>query len=175
MEKYSSTSSVLNLISFGEELVLGPLVGQRTIANAKDIFQSGIGNDFINWGLDKPGIATPKIFPQVHEIASDADLLGIFTALPGTREQKWLSQDQVIEFCDKYANWLRPDGHQTLFLCKKDETRLINGNKLADNLIVVKIRVLSDGLFVNVLKPEDYLFWQGEYRHRVVSPGLLAV
>ena len=92
------TEGILRLISDNSTLTIKALDGSRLIYNAKDTFKSGIDGDFVNWGVNNPGIATPAALVQVHEMIGDGKLMNIFTSLPGTWNQKWLSQNQFIDF-----------------------------------------------------------------------------
>ncbi|MFA5109152.1 MAG: hypothetical protein WC458_01225 [Patescibacteria group bacterium] len=172
-ENLEAQPSLLKLISNNENLMIEASDGKAYIYDAKKTFRSFIDEDFKNWGLNKPGIATPETLVKVDEIVSDGKFLDIFRALPGTWNQKWFSQDQVIEFCETFSSWLRREGNTTMFLCKIDENKIIEEDKPQDNLVVVSVRVGSDGLRVYVYRLECVSVWYGEYRHRVVSPQLI--
>jgi len=167
-------AGILRLISNGQILKLKALAGGRLIYNAAGTFKSFIDSDFVKWGIDKPGIATPETILQVHEMIGDGKLMDIFCSLPGAWNQKWVSQDQVIEFCETLPEWLRQEGYATFFLIKKDENNLIDENGPESNLVVVNVHVNSDGLDVDVrrLGRDDVL--DGENRRRVVSPQLMS-
>jgi hypothetical protein len=166
------TEGILRLIS-GNTITIKALDGSRLIYNAKDTFKSGIDGDFVNWGVNNPGVATPAAPVQVHEMISDGKFMDIFKSLPGSWNQKWLSQNQFIDFCETQSNWLRQEGYGTLALIKKDENKPIDEDNPEDNLVVVYVDVRSDGLLVYVDRLEDGDVWSGEYRHRVVSPQLI--
>jgi len=164
---------ILRLISGENSLTLKALKGKRLIYNSKRTFKSFIDQNFVNWNMNKKGIATPETSVQVHEMVQNGTFMDIFRTLPGTWNQKWLSQDQIIEFCETLPNWLRQEGSATFFLTKKDESKLINEDKPEDNLVVVYVYVFDDGLDVFVYRLEDDDVWCGESRHRVVSPQLM--
>ena len=164
---------ILRLISGDQNLILKALDGSRLIYQAKKTFKSFIDSDFINWGLNKSGIATLEIPVKVDEIIGDGTFMNIFSSLPGTWNQKWLSQNQIIEFCETLPHWLRQERNATMFLCKIDENKPINENKPQDNLVVVYVSVSSDGLDVYVHRLEYDYVWGGGYRPRVVSPQLI--
>jgi len=166
-------NSILRLISGGSTLTLKALDGSRLICKAKKTFKSFLDADFVNWGINKPGITTPETPISVHEMIANDTFLDIFRSLPGTWNQKWLSQNQVIEFCESLPDWLRQDGNATFFLVKKDENKPIDENSPEDNLVVVYVNVHSDGLYVYVYRLEFDNVWYGEDRHRVVSPQLI--
>jgi len=164
---------LLSLISGGSTLTLKALRGKRLIYKAKNTFKSFPVADFVNWGINKPDIATPETTINVHEMVANGTFLDIFRSLPGTWNQKWLSQDQVIEFCESLPDWLRQSGNATFFLIKKDENKPIDENNPEDNLVVVLVHVCSDGLVVSVSRLERAYVWDGGGRRRVVSPQLM--
>ena len=161
---------ILRLISGGHSLKLKATKGKRLICDAKKTFKSFIDADFSNFGINKPWAPRPEMPIQVHEIVGDAEFLGIFKALPGTWAEKWISQDQIIQFCEKLPKWLRQEGYGTFFLTKKDENQPINEDKPEDNLVVVYVLVLADGLLVRVCSLAIGHLWYGPRRHRLVSP-----
>jgi hypothetical protein len=165
--------SILRLISGGHVLTLKALDGKRLIYKAKKTFPSYLDSDFVNWGINKPGLATAETPVQVREIVQDGTFMDIFSALPGNWNQKWVSQNQVIEFCETLSEWLRQEGNATLFLVKKDENKPIDENNPKDNLVVVLVFVPSDGLIVYVYRLGRGGVWDGKCLSRVVSPQLL--
>ncbi|MFZ4632014.1 MAG: hypothetical protein ACOYL8_02260 [Patescibacteria group bacterium] len=167
------TEGIIRLISGDSTLTIKALDGSRLIYNAKDTFKSGIDGDFVNWGVNNPGVATMEAFVQVHEMIGDGKLMDIFKSLPGTWNQKWLSQNQFIDFCETLPDWLRQEGYGTFSLIKKDENKPINEDNPEDNLVVVGVRVNSDGLDVYVNRLGDADVFDGQFRRRVVSPQLI--
>lgn len=157
----------------GKNLSLKSLDGNRLICNSKDTFQAGINSNFVSWGINNAGIATPESLVQVHEMIGSGKFMDIFNALPGIWDEKWLSQDQIIEFCETFPDWLRPSGDATMFLVKKDEDKLIDENNPSDNLVVVYVSVKRGGPYVGVSRLKSRGVWGGEARHRVVSPQLI--
>lgn len=107
------------LISGDNILTIKALDGSRLICDARDTFRAGIDHNFINWGINKPGLTTPEITVQVHEIRESANFMEMFKSLPGIWGQKYLSQDQVIDFCENLSGWLKREGRNTFFLIKK--------------------------------------------------------
>ena len=157
----------------GKNLPLKALDGSRLICNAKDTFKSGIDSNFVGWSINNAGVATPETLMQVHEMIGDGRLIGIFKALPGNWNQKWSSQNQIIEFCETFPDWLKQSGNATMFLAKKDENKPIDEDNPRNNLVVVRVFVDSDGLYVFVRRLERDRVWDGECRRRVVSPQLI--
>lgn len=172
--KLKPQQGILLLISGGKSLKLKALDGSRRICKSKKTFKSFIDGDFENWGINKKGVATPETPVQVHEMVGDGTFVDIFRSLPGTWNQKWVSQDQVIEFCESLPDWLRQEGYGTFFLVRKDENKPIDETKPEENLVVALVYVSSDGLLVYVGRLERGDVWSAEYRLRVVSPQLVA-
>jgi len=152
---------VLALISAGEELVLGPLDGSRTIARARDIFSGYLDSDFRNWGLDVSSRATEEARTQVFEMRRDANFADMFGSLARPLSELTFTQDQIIEFCLKYPNWLRQDGYATFFLFE------VNGE-----IFVARVLVYPLGFGVRAFRFGRSRVWGGEGRRRVVVPQL---
>ncbi len=160
------------LSCMGKNLALKALDGGRLICDAKSTFKSGVDNKFVTWGINKLGVASSETLVQVHDIMQDSTFMDIFSALPGTWNQKWLSQNQVIEFCETFFEWLRRNGGTTIFLVKKDESKPVDEDKPLDNLVVVCVVVYSDGLGAFYRRLSLRSIWIGEHHNRVVSPQI---
>ncbi len=163
----SEVNTVLRLISDDGTIVLKPVDGKRLIYTASDVFQAGIDKDYVKWCIRKPGVPTPETAVQVHEMLSDATLITMFGVLPGSWEEKFLSQNQLIDFCETKSVWLCPGGNSTFFLIKKDEKKPINEDHIEDNLAVVRVAIVPEGLFAHIHQLEGPA-WIGEHKHRLV-------
>jgi len=172
-KKVKEAKQILRLISGGQTIRLKALDGTRLIYKARETFKGHIDSDFKNWGLAKKGVATPETLIQIHEMVGDGTFMDIFRSLPGTWNQKWLSQDQLIEFCQSFPDWLRPDGYGTFVLLKKDENKVIDENNPAENLVAASVHVHSGGLLARVRQLGRDDLWHAEYRHRAVVPQLI--
>ena len=157
--------SILRLISGGQNLTIEALDGERTIAEAKKVFKSDIDSDFTNLGLNKPGLATGEMLMDVREITKGATFEQMFFSLSTDLDKIVLTQDQIIEFCEKYPAWFHQDGYSALFLIKRDD----------GEYFVVDVGVNSDGLYVRVNHFEDDDVWLGGCRHCLVSPQLVTL
>jgi len=157
------SNAILRLISGGKSIIIDDCDGSETIANAKDIFKSGIDSDFKNWGTDKPGQATEETAVQVHEMVKDATFAQMFGSLGTDLDKLCLTQHQIKKFCKKHANWLRTDGYGTFFLFKVE-----------DQYFVANVNVRGDGLRVYVGRLESGYVWGAEGLRRVVVPQLAA-
>ena len=80
-KKVESNPSILKLISGREKLKIEALDGKETIYNAKDVFKSSIDEDFKNWGLDEPSLATLEISLDVYKMVKDGNFKEIFTSI----------------------------------------------------------------------------------------------
>ena len=158
---------ILKLISGGQGLVIGACDGKRIIAKAKEVFRSGIDSDFERWRANEPGQPTPKTVPDVHEMVKDATFSQMFGFLGadiddvGSMRKYCFTQHQIIDFVEKYPDWLRADGYATFFLFQSH-----------DEFFVAGVCVSSDGLFVRVSRFEDGHVWRAGRRRRVVVPRL---
>lgn len=164
---------ILRLISGDSDLRLKALDGSRLIYKAEQTFVQCIDQDFVKWGANSIGIPTPETLIQVHEMINRGTTMDIFSALPGSWNDKWLSQNQVIEFCEVYPDWLRQNGNGTFFLIKKDENKPISLIKPENDFIVAGVYVYSGGLRIGADQLGGHNVWHGEYHYRVVSPKLM--
>jgi len=165
-------NGILRLISGEEVLSLKASNGSRLICGSANTFKSYLDPDFIAWGLNKKGVATPETKIRVHEMVADGNFMAIFKSLPGNWNQKWLSQNQIIDFCEQLPQWLRSDGYATMFLCKIDESKKVDEKNPQKNLVVVGVGVGAGGLRVRVRRLERGSVWFAEYAPRVVAPQL---
>jgi hypothetical protein len=152
------TSSILKLLSGGENLTIEVLDGQEFIHGAKDVFKSGIDDDFKNLRLNRASEATKETSVQVHELAENAIFAKMFTSLSGDLDKLCLTQHQIRRFCVKYPAQLSQSG-ATFFLFK------LNGE-----YFVARVYVYSGGLHAHVIRFEYDRVWSAEYRYRVVVP-----
>ena len=156
----SENPQIFKLLSKDQSLVIEAVDGTKTLANAKDVFKSGIDFDFKNWGTNKPGNATKEMAVQVYEMTENATFPQMFGSLGTNLDKLCFSQHQIKTFCKKYPNWLCAD-YATFFPFKVE-----------DHFFVACVRVVSDGLFVFVRRFESGFVWLAGCRHRVVVPQL---
>lgn len=170
--KTNAQTEILRPIPGGRTFLLRALSGEHLIYQAKETFTSFISDEFVIWGLNETGIATPETYVQVREMTGGETIWDMFRALPGDWNHKWVSQNQVIEFCSTLSPWLSGDRYGTFFLIKRDENKIINENDPCQNSVVVFVRVNSDSLGINVISLGAYDIREGYYNPRVVSPAL---
>ncbi|MEQ1499911.1 MAG: hypothetical protein ABL917_00885 [Parcubacteria group bacterium] len=160
LEKMEARNTYLHLISGGRTLTIPASSGKRTIAKAKDVFRWGIDGDFKNWGLDVPGIATPEIDVEVHEMVEDGKFADIYGSTGYDLDKLVMTQDQVVSFVETHKGWLRTEGRGTFFLLK-------GGNEF----FVADVCVYSEGsLYAYVYRFSHGRVWHAGSRHRFVIP-----
>lgn len=150
---------ILVLISEGENLVLGPLDGSRTIAGAKNVFRAYLDSDFRNWSLDVRAPATEETRARVYEMCEDGTYADIFGSFARPLSELCFTQDQIVEFCVKYPDRLRQDGFATFFLFKVN-----------DEFFVARVYGYPLGLNVHAYRFGHSSVWLGGYRPHVVVP-----
>jgi hypothetical protein len=156
-------NQTLRLISSEAELMLDACAGQRTIAGATDVF-SNISSDFKNWATDVPGKATPETPVAVYELAEDATFTRMFRSLENDEWKLVLQQDQVLNFVEKYRNWLRRHDWATFFLLQV-------GGKLKP--FVTRVYVRSDHtLGTHIYQFRHGRVWSTRIRLSLVVPIL---
>jgi hypothetical protein len=147
------------LLSKGESILIDACDGKEILADAKDVFKSGIDSDFKNWNTNKPGKNTEETAVQVHEIVKDSTFAQMFGSFGTDLDKLCLTQSQIKNFCKKNPNWLRTDGYATFFLFK-----------VGDQFFVAYVYVDSDGFCVDVLRFEYVYVWNAVYAPRFVVP-----
>ena len=152
-------NSITRLLSKGECIIIDACDGKEILADAKDVFKSGIDSNFKNWDLNKTDKDTEETAVQVHKIVKDPTFVQMFGSLGTDLDKLCLTQSQIKNFCKKHSNWLRTDGYATFFLFK-----------VGDQFFVADVRVDSDGLCVDVVRFEDDDVWNADVAHRLVVP-----
>lgn len=159
--KITQENTTLCLLSSGKTITIAPCDGTETLAQAKDVFPSGIDSDFTNWNLDKKGNASAKTAVAVYELTQDATYAKMFGSLGADLNKLCFTQHQIKRFCKKHSNWLRTGGNATLFLFKEN-----------NEFFVARVNVSSGGLYVRVYRFEIDDVWRAEGQRRLVSPQL---
>ncbi len=154
-EKTSTTkpSSILRPIKSG--LVIPATNGQRTFAQASDIFTGGIYGE----SCDVAGKARLETRAVVHELIKDGTLQQIFEGQGFPLDQLCWEQEQVIQFVINHREHLHPQGYATFFLLPSS---LVAGVRWHD------ARLLK----VYVSRLAHVYVWFAGYRLRVVLPQL---
>ncbi len=159
---------ILRLLYPDEIITLAVCNGKRTIWKSPKTFPVHRDPDFKNWDLNKPDAATEETQVSVYELVKDATLKVMFKSLNPNLDALCLTQDQVIDFCEKNVDKLRKQGYAMFFLIKKDDSSLPE----EDRFFVAYVRVFSDGLFVDVCRLEYAYVWRSSSARRLVVPQL---
>ncbi|NCN22422.1 hypothetical protein GW758_02520 [Candidatus Falkowbacteria bacterium] len=156
---------ILRLLPESEGLCLKALSGDR-------IIKTHIDPEFKNLAVDKPGVITPITPVRVDELMVDSCFFDIFQSLPGTWNDKKMTQDQVVEFCMILPDWLRADRHNIFFLVPINEQKTVDGKNPEENLEVLKLCVHEKGFGFTDYRLDYALFWDAKNHLLVVSPRL---
>jgi len=103
----------------------------------------------------KKGLSMPATSIDIFGVTgyTSDSYLKIFGSLPGTWDDKWLTEHQVAFICCslRHRCLSRTPWNATVFLCKRDENAPVDENRPGDNLFVVRAEDhSSSGL---------YFFW----------------
>lgn len=150
-------SGILRLISGAETLTLEPTDGKGMIGTARETFPGGIDGDFQNWGCNVESAPTGAAKVVVHEMCKDGTFQQMFGGLSDNLDQLYFTQDQIIQFCRKYQNWLHPEGWATFFPFK-----------VGERLLVAHVCRRGGQPQVNVYQLARGYVWGAEHRNRVV-------
>jgi hypothetical protein len=158
----------LNCLTDNNGLIL-PATQKRIISDTNDIFPGWIDQNFKNWNADDPGQPQPEIVVDVWEQKKDGKFIPIFNSL-GQPADQLLTHEQIIVFCQRYPNWLHPEGFATFFLFKSDKIK-------SDNEIDKFFVASANRAYRALLKAGVYRFgrldcWDAERRSRFVVPRL---
>jgi len=117
---HGGQSEFLNLIPGGQNLVIGPTVGSRILAEAKDVFHH-IDPGFKKLSVDGSRGPTEETLVKIYEEKKDATFIKIFNSLSFDLHSICFTQGQIIDFADKHREWLRDQGWGNYFLFKSHE------------------------------------------------------
>lgn len=128
---------------------------KQCIADANDVF-SYIDSDFRNWKTNKLVESKNGDILVVHELTEDETFAQMFT----DPEKMWLSQSQIIEFCQNRKSELSE--WYTFFLFK-----------VSNEFFVAYVLAYPDGyLNAHCRRFSDGIVWYAEHRYRIVIPQL---
>jgi hypothetical protein len=160
----------LRLISDDEKLILPLSSGSRYIANEKNVFKSFIDSDFVQWGLNKPSYVTKETKFTIYEVTQDASLLQMYESLPGRWDQKIFTQNQIIDYCERFKEYLSGDFAETFFLAKRHSFRPVRESKPEENIIVVHVYAHGDGLGARAGTFDANITWESALKVRLIIP-----
>jgi hypothetical protein len=164
-------NEIIRSISDGHDIWLDALDGDRLFYSGESLGEFP-NSDYYRFDFTKPGVATPRMLIGIGEMKNRNKLKEIFGALPGNWNQKWLSQDQVIEFCHKLPNWLlqgQKNDNATIFAIKINENEPVDEDKPEDNLVGVVVCTSTKGLRFYIYQLEPNFVWR---YCRVVYPKI---
>lgn len=148
----------LVLIPEGKKITIKALpAGNTTILRAKGTFFK-IYSDFKHYGLDNEQVASKETTVSVYKLKQKAETLSeVFNSLGRDLNEIYLTQSQVIDFCQNNPQLLCQNG-PTLYLIKEN-----------NEFFVIKMYSDNNGLQVSVdrLDDKDALFSVSNY-HLVI-------
>lgn len=121
-----------------EKILIKKLNGGECICNSK-VFKK-IDQSFIEADINERGLATEAETVSVFTLSPDFTAKAMFSYFPNDWDRKWLTQNQVIEFCRNNSEFFSWEGPGLFFLIKKDEFKPINESRTWTNLTVVRVR-----------------------------------
>ncbi len=157
----NSENSVLKKLFPNETIKVKATSGRSTIAKSEEVFKFWLDLDFEGYDLDNPQRITKEIPVEVYEIVANADFKTIFTSLDQNIDNLCLTQNQIVEFCKNYRNYLRSTW--TVFFLFKEN----------NEYFVADVYVSLGGLVVYIQRFEDAYVWFADHRHHVVVPVIL--
>jgi len=163
-----SQTKYFRLIMSAKNLQLG-CSSIRLIANATDVFKSGIDSDFNNYGLNMLSKSSTPARIYGYELVKGGIFKDMFLSFGVDLEKLWSRQGQVIDICSVYAKHLCQNGNANFFLIKKDEDKPAT----EDNLFVVSVYVVGGGLYARVRRFSFVSGWDGDDGRRFFCPQLL--
>lgn len=98
-----------------ESIIFDATDGTKTIAQATDVFTGHINPDFVEWGLDVPSTPTAAMAAAVNEQICDGNFVQILGSVGYPKVVPDMVQHQIVDFCAKYKDKLRQQGHGTFF------------------------------------------------------------
>lgn len=145
-----------------KSVVIGATSGKRVITKSEHVFNSFIDKDFEKWDLESWEDARPKTKLLIYEIDEDVNFSQIFTKINSDLNQIILTQDQVVEFCEKHLKRINEDGCQVFFLTKKEEKYFVIGVSRTPTPSDLAVFVYQSCRDVTIYK---------KYCHRIIVPA----
>lgn len=160
--RMETSAPILKLLSGEENLLIDSCDGKAILRTAIKTFSSGI--NFGLWEIQGYSKPTEPITVDVYDILGKNTIKEIVNSLTDDLSKVCLTPQQIIQFCDKYPEWLAelPDlDCLTLFLFKNN-----------DQFFIADVRVRS-GLYLYVNGYSgDSIFDSRKIPHRLVVPKL---
>jgi len=145
----------------GLTAIIPPTMGEKTIADSRDIFTGYLDSDFKNWGLDVKGEVKPGTQVEVLELAKNGTFEQFFNSLGVALDRLVLTDEQIIWVVKNRPDLLVLDGSANFFLKKRGDEFFVANVYRDEGRLEVSARRLSDGSV-----------WYAGYRRRIVVPQL---
>ncbi len=158
-----ASTQYLHPISSGQTLTIAPCDGSETLAKATDLFTGWLDANFVNYGTDVSGVATPETPVEVFELIKNARFDQFFPSVSADLDKLYLTQHQTKRFVLDHQIWLHPQGRANFFLFK-----------VGNEFFVANVRRSVVGLGVDVRRFSFDRVWRAGDRHRVVVSQLTA-
>ena len=108
LQELGLSTKVLKLISDGDILKIMALDGARNIESSKDIFGAVVSVWEDSFLTDESNKKTYETEILVYELARDNTTLKMFGSLNENLKPLCLTQDQIIEYINKYKQYKNP-------------------------------------------------------------------
>ncbi len=84
-----------------------------------------------------PGLPSPEQKVAAYQIENAEKMKDVFYSLPLDNEWKWLTQNQVVEFCLSNRNFIKNSKKDIVFFCKRDESKILYERNLTEELVAI--------------------------------------
>lgn len=149
----------LELIS-GEELIIDACDGPELLSDANDSFAN---IESLHYDPKEKNRATKATKVGVYILMEDSRFIDFFSSVGVDLNKLCLTKLQINKFVKKYRNWLRGEGHGTLFLSRESKNKFY----------VVLVRINEDEKLEKKYFPLDFeSIWYGQIRRHVIIPEL---
>lgn len=154
-----NNNKFLKLVS-KETLVLDAVDGSRTFENEEKV--CWLDYNFKNLNAIEAGTATPKTEIQIYELTQPANFAMIFGSFNQDPEPLCFTQDQILNFTEKYKSWIQRDPLFSTFLLFK-----ANGK-----FYVCDVPFLVKDLWISIDQFGAIHRWNAEDRRQFAIPKL---
>lgn len=114
LKELGLSNTILKLISGGDVLKIKALEGSRTIESSENIFRH-VFSDFLDSNTNESTKKTDEVEVLVYEVLKDASIYKMFDSLNRNFEQMCITQDQILEFIDKYKEYKIPNDKHVIY------------------------------------------------------------
>ena len=119
------------------KITIEALDGKKTIATSKIKEVDTIDDAFFS-EYNQPGRATNRTDVMVYSVKTPVNFFGMLSSLGCSDLSKlWLTQAQIISFCENNPSLFKDDDFNTFFLCRS------NDNSYAQTYFIVSVYFIS--------------------------------